>query len=121
MPATPSPASAPAFDTVEELIKSSASPVTTQCTDNLNAWDGTAADASSLTYTATMHFYLTDTSATTCLSEGACTADEECPVGYRCSFWPRARLACSSSAYCPRKANASSSFEGSGNLELRAC
>lgn len=83
------PLSAPAFDTVEKLVKSSASPVTTQCTDNLNAWDGTAAAASSLTYTATMHFYLTDTSATTCLSEGACTADEECPVGYRCSLASR--------------------------------
>ena len=106
---------------MEELIKSSASPVTTQCTDNLNAWDGTAAAASSLTYTATMHFYLTDTSATTCLSEGACTADEECPVGYRCSLASRTARMLLFGILPPRKANASSSFEGSGNLELRAC
>ena len=56
---------------------------------DLTKWDGTSAGAASLTIGTSMHFALSDMSATTCESPpapgSACVTDNDCPGHFVCS------------------------------------
>ena len=62
---------------------------------DLTKWDGTTAGAASLTIGTSMHFALSDMSATTCESPpapgSACVTDNDCPGHFVCS--PASRTA----------------------------